>query len=83
MKVCVNQNRLRIKKNKKKISTFNSLSANFANAPVMLKTNSLSAPVNKHRAMRTDSCTQTLHENLEGEGGWRKFGFGRLSQSSL
>lgn len=37
----------------------------------MLKTDSLSSPVNEHRAMRTDFCTEALHENLE----WRKFGF--------
>lgn len=37
----------------------------------MLKTGSLSAPVNESRAMRTDACTQTLYENREGD--WRKF----------
>lgn len=43
----------------------------------MLKKDSLSAPVNKHTVMRTDSCTQILHENLQTEGDWRKLGFGK------
>lgn len=49
----------------------------------MLKTDSLSALVNEHRAMRTDSCTQILHENLERVGDWRKLDFVKKRQEKF
>lgn len=43
----------------------------------MLKTDSLSAPVNESTAMRTDSCTQILHENLQREATGESLGLGK------